>query len=127
MYRVGIISSFSVFNSIGDGFKDGMAELGYVEGENIVYDFQQGTDDPATLTPVVEQFVADEADLIFAYPTGASVAAKAGTEGTDIPVVFSFAALEGAGLPTTVRLRRGASIEAGCGQLRQRQIGIATE
>ena len=36
-------------------------------------------------------------------------------------------ALEGAGLPTTVRLRRGASIEAGCGQLRQRQIGIATE
>ncbi len=36
-------------------------------------------------------------------------------------------ALAGAGIPTTVRLRRGISIEAGCGQLRQRQIDIATE
>ena len=33
--------------------------------------------------------------------------------------------LVGAGIPTTVRLRRGISIEAGCGQLRQRQAGIA--
>ena len=30
-----------------------------------------------------------------------------------------------AGIPTTVRLGRGISIEAGCGQLRQRQNGIA--
>ncbi len=33
--------------------------------------------------------------------------------------------LEGAGVPTTVRMRRGIDIEAGCGQLRQRQTGIA--
>jgi 23S rRNA (adenine2503-C2)-methyltransferase len=31
------------------------------------------------------------------------------------------AELEAAGLPVTVRLRRGLDIEAGCGQLRQRQ------
>ncbi len=31
--------------------------------------------------------------------------------------------LEGAGIPTTVRMRRGIDIEAGCGQLRQRQDG----
>ena len=31
------------------------------------------------------------------------------------------AALEGAGIPTTVRVRRGLDIQAGCGQLRQRQ------
>ena len=31
------------------------------------------------------------------------------------------AELEAAGIPTTVRLRRGIDIEAGCGQLRQRQ------
>jgi 23S rRNA (adenine2503-C2)-methyltransferase len=30
-----------------------------------------------------------------------------------------------AGIPTTVRMRRGIDIEAGCGQLRQRQTGIA--
>ena len=33
--------------------------------------------------------------------------------------------LVGAGIPTTLRLGRGTSIEAGCGQLRQRQAGIA--
>jgi 23S rRNA (adenine2503-C2)-methyltransferase len=33
--------------------------------------------------------------------------------------------LRAAGLPVTVRMRRGLDIEAGCGQLRQRQIGIA--
>ena len=32
--------------------------------------------------------------------------------------------LEGAGIPTTVRMRRGIDIEAGCGQLRQRQADI---
>jgi len=31
--------------------------------------------------------------------------------------------LEGAGIQATVRIRRGISIEAGCGQLRQRQAG----
>jgi 23S rRNA (adenine2503-C2)-methyltransferase len=30
-----------------------------------------------------------------------------------------------AGIPTTLRVRRGISIEAGCGQLRQREAGIA--
>jgi 23S rRNA (adenine2503-C2)-methyltransferase len=29
--------------------------------------------------------------------------------------------LEGAGIPVTVRVRRGIDIEAGCGQLRQQQ------
>jgi 23S rRNA (adenine2503-C2)-methyltransferase len=33
--------------------------------------------------------------------------------------------LESAGIPTTVRIRRGADIEAGCGQLRQQIEGIA--
>ena len=32
------------------------------------------------------------------------------------------AELEAAGVPTTVRVRRGIEIEAGCGQLRQRQV-----
>jgi len=32
--------------------------------------------------------------------------------------------LEAAGIPTTVRMRRGIDIEAGCGQLRQRVTGI---
>ena len=36
-----------------------------------------------------QQFVADEVDLIVAFPNNAATAAKAATEGTDIPVVFT--------------------------------------
>jgi 23S rRNA (adenine2503-C2)-methyltransferase len=35
--------------------------------------------------------------------------------------------LEAAGIPTTVRMRRGIDIEAGCGQLRQRQSDIVVK
>jgi len=35
------------------------------------------------------------------------------------------AVLEAAGVPTTVRMRRGIDIEAGCGQLRRRQLPAA--
>jgi 23S rRNA (adenine2503-C2)-methyltransferase len=35
--------------------------------------------------------------------------------------------LEVARIPTTVRMRRGIGIEAGCGQLRQRQAGIVVK
>jgi len=37
------------------------------------------------------------------------------------------AVLESAGVPTTVRLRRGIDIEAGCGQLRRRQLSDAAD
>ena len=38
VYRVGIVSGVNIMLDIADGFKAKMTELGYVEGENIVYD-----------------------------------------------------------------------------------------
>lgn len=40
-YRVGVLSGLDFFANTFDGFKAGMAELGYIEGENIVYDVQK--------------------------------------------------------------------------------------
>jgi 23S rRNA (adenine2503-C2)-methyltransferase len=37
------------------------------------------------------------------------------------------AVMEAAGVPTTVRMRRGIDIEAGCGQLRRRQLSAVSE
>jgi putative ABC transport system substrate-binding protein len=81
-----------------------MAELGYVEGENIVYEYLEV---PQTATPeeaqaVAQKFVDDEVDMIFAYPTPPTVAAHAVTQGTDIPVVFAMSSLEGLGLIESV-------------------------
>jgi putative ABC transport system substrate-binding protein len=100
VYRVGILGGGSMV-VIGDGFKTKMTELGYKEGENIVYDFPENQDD---MQAVAEQFVADKVDLIFtAGSTPAALTAKAATQGTDVPVVFAYAGIEGTGLVNSVR------------------------
>ena len=103
VYRVGILSGLSFAADAVDGFKAGMAELGYVEGQNIVYDLQSTEFDMAAYRSILQGFVADEVDLIFVFPTEASQEAKAVTQGTDIPVVFSVANIEGTGLVDSVR------------------------
>ena len=41
VYHVGILSGLEYIVDAIDGFKEGMTELGYVEGDNIVYDLQR--------------------------------------------------------------------------------------
>jgi putative ABC transport system substrate-binding protein len=103
VYRVGVLSGLSYFAGAIDGLKAGMAELGYVEGENIVYDVQSTEFDMAAYKRILQQFVADDVDLIFVFPTEASQEAKAATQGTDVPVVFCLANIEGTGLVDSVR------------------------
>lgn len=103
VYRVGILSGLDFFAAATDGFKAGMTELGYVEGQNIVYDVQEVDFDVALYKSAIQRFVADKVDLIFVFPTEAAVEAKAGTQGTDIPVVFALSMLEGSDLVDSVR------------------------
>ncbi|HEX9922858.1 MAG TPA: ABC transporter substrate-binding protein [Anaerolineae bacterium] len=103
VYRVGILSGLGFFADTAAGFKAGMTELGYIEGENIVYDLQKTNFDPVAEEQILKKFVADKVDLIFVFPTEASLAAKAATQGTDIPVVFANAFIEGSGLVANVR------------------------
>ncbi len=103
VYRVGILSGLDFFADTIDGFKAGMTERGYIEGENIVYDIQQTDVDPAAYKRILEQFVADEVDLIFVFPTEAALEAKSVTQGTDIPVLFANAFTEGVDLVESAR------------------------
>jgi putative ABC transport system substrate-binding protein len=102
VYRVGIVSGLASFIEIADGFKGKMTELGYIEGENIVYDLHELDADPAGEKLVARKFVEDKVDLIFAFPTGPSFAAKAAAQGTNIPVVFAMAGIEGNNLVESV-------------------------
>ena len=95
VYRVGIVTDFSPLMIIGDSFRAGMAELGYIEGENIVYDIQEKDFDPEGQKAAVKQFIKDKVDLIFTFPTEATVIAHRLTQGTDVPVVFAFCGVEG--------------------------------
>jgi len=109
VYHVGIVSGAEPFANIADGFKTKMTELGYIEGKNIVYDFQKLNADPAGEKRVAGKFVADKVDMIFAFPTEPAVAAKAAAQGTDIPVVFALAGIEGNNLVESV-LKPGGNI-----------------
>jgi putative ABC transport system substrate-binding protein len=80
-----------------------MAELGYVEGKNIVYDMQKTNFEPDKEQQILKKFVADKVDLILVFSTEVSIAAKAATQGTNIPVLFTSANIEGMGLVNSVR------------------------
>jgi putative ABC transport system substrate-binding protein len=103
VYHVGILSGLGFLADATDGFKEGMAELGYVEGENIVYDVQETEFDMEAYRSILQKFVEDEVDLIVSFPTEASMEAKAATQGTDIPIVFTYALIEGMGIVDSVR------------------------
>ncbi len=70
------------------GFRDGMAELGYVEGENVTYLFAGEPRRDADLDAELEGFVAAGVDLVFTAGTPTGVAAHRILSSTGIPVVF---------------------------------------
>jgi putative tryptophan/tyrosine transport system substrate-binding protein len=109
VYRIGIISEVDAFTAIADGCKVKMTELGYIEGNNIIYDIRIANMDPEQEKQVVNKFVRDKVDVILAFPTEASLVAKEASHGTDIPVVFANANIEGTKLIQSVR-QPGANI-----------------
>ncbi len=103
VYRVGVLSGLSFVADITDGFKAKMVDLGYVEGKNVVYDVQKTDFDMEAYKRILKKFVDDKVDVIVVYPTEATMLAKEMTKGTDIPVVFTFALIEGMGIVDSVR------------------------
>jgi len=103
VYKVGVLAGLTFVADIVDGFKAGMAELGYKEGENIVCDVEVTDFDMATYQSALQRFADNEVDLIFVFPTEATLEAKAISEETGIPVIFNFAFIEGMGIIDSVR------------------------
>lgn len=97
-YKVGVLVGIGFATPVAEGFKEGMKELGYIEGKNITYDVQTVDFDIPTYQKVIKKFIADKVDLILVTPTEATIEAKNLTKGMDIPVVFSFAFTEGMGI-----------------------------
>jgi putative ABC transport system substrate-binding protein len=88
---------------IAEGFKAKMTELGYIEGENIVYASNAANFNSSEEQRILQQYVDENVDLIFAFPTEAATAAKAYTQGTNIPVIFAQSMIEGSDLVESVQ------------------------
>jgi putative ABC transport system substrate-binding protein len=87
-YTVGLITNNSNGLKNAAGFKAGMAELGYVEGQNITYLFEERPIRGAELESALQVMIDAKVDLIFTAGTPTGVAAHKITAGTGVPVVF---------------------------------------
>jgi putative ABC transport system substrate-binding protein len=90
VYRIGVLSPGPATSPPIEAFRQGLRELGWVEGQNIVinYRFTEGRVDP--LPTLAAELVGLKVDVIAAGPTPPAIAAKNAT-GT-VPIVMMGAA-----------------------------------
>ena len=87
-FTIGVVNLSAGAEGALDGFKEGMAELGYVEGENVSYIYDGPVSATDALEPAVQKLVENDVDLVLSLTTPAAIRAKRAVEGTDTPVVF---------------------------------------
>lgn len=88
-YKIGIVQMMEhpSLNTIRESIIEGLAEEGFVDGENIEIIYQNGQNDMTTMQNIAQTFVGEEVDVIVAIATQAAQASLAET--TDIPIVFA--------------------------------------
>jgi putative ABC transport system substrate-binding protein len=86
-YTIGVINPSLNQEDTVSGFKEGMTELGYSEGKNIVYIYD-GPISADKLDETAQDLVKAKVNLILSITTSATKAAQKATAGTDIAVVF---------------------------------------
>lgn len=74
------------FTLMMEGFKEGMAEAGYVEGENATFDVKNAQGDTSTLNSIAADLKNSDYDVVVPIVTPATQAVV--NAGLDCPVVF---------------------------------------
>jgi len=88
-FTIGMIAEVSIHVPAIEGFKTGMTELGYVEGEDVIYLYNGVTgSDPVTIDAEIENLLVQDVDMLFTAGSLTTLRAKQAIAGTDMPVVF---------------------------------------
>ena len=87
--KIGIIQlmEHDALDQAYQGFVDGLAEAGYVDGENITIDYQNAQGEQANCVTIADKLVADQCDLVLAIATPAAQAMANAT--TEIPILVT--------------------------------------
>ena len=85
VYRIGFLRAGEPLKFWIDEFRQGLRELGYVEGQNLIIEFKIGTLDQ--LPRLAEELVRSKVDVIVASASSAGIAAQKAT--TTVPIVFT--------------------------------------
>jgi putative ABC transport system substrate-binding protein len=85
---IGVVNLSSALDTTLDGFKDGFAEAGYTEGDNVVYLYNGVSESIDDVDADVQSLVGANVDLILAISTPSTLNVKQATRENSIPVVF---------------------------------------
>jgi putative ABC transport system substrate-binding protein len=83
--KIGILRSGSPGDANIEGFRQGLRELGYIEGQNVVMEYRW-VDRDDRLLELARELVQQKVDVILTGSTPATIAAKEATK--TIPIVF---------------------------------------
>lgn len=102
-YKIGILSGLEYLASSIDGFKEEMERLGYIEGKNIEYQIEKV--DPATyeIQQNAVNLIEKNPDLIYCFPTEATLELQKATKDNKIPIVFGITNIEGTDIVESVK------------------------
>src|SRR5947209_13914916 len=87
--RVGylFLQPFSASSHLRDAFRQGLRELGYVEGQNVAIDIRNAEGRPERLLDLAAELVRLKVDVIVAAPEASVHAAQRATK--TIPIVMA--------------------------------------
>ena len=90
-YEIGIVqfAEHGSLDNCREGFLEGLANEGIVEGDNLKVSYDNAQADSSTASMITDNYVSENVDLICAIATPAAMAAYNSASGSDIPVVYS--------------------------------------
>jgi putative ABC transport system substrate-binding protein len=87
VYRVGVVHEGGPYNIVLDGLKEGLKELGLVEGKHYVLEARDLKGDRKAAEAAARSLERDKVDLIFTMAMSVTTAVKRAT--TEVPIVFA--------------------------------------
>jgi putative ABC transport system substrate-binding protein len=86
---IGQFAEHGSLDNCREGFIAGLKEQGYVEGENVKFDYENAQADGGTATQIATNFVANKVDLICAIATPMAQSSYGTAKDADIPVIYT--------------------------------------
>ena len=87
VYRVGVIYQGGPYKAVVDGLRDGLRQLGYQEGKQILLEIRDTKSDLKLVEEAAKTFERERVNLIYVVTTSVATAVKNVT--SQIPIVFS--------------------------------------
>ncbi len=91
-YRIGLLQMAPIVSQNMDGFRSGMADLGYKEGQDVTYFYRDANGDLERLKAYAQEMANLDLNAIFVNTSPSALAIKEATKDKKVPVIFSMVA-----------------------------------